>query len=103
MEQTHLGIASDYKLIVSPPLAEFIKKANIVDVAQLMPKYEFISPSLALIIMSEIKKMLMDPGLLAPRLDVTSSMVPISSRPVQPAVCFPKEPRLVPLNTPLKS
>ena len=34
------------------------------DLALVMPKYEFISPSLAMIIMSEIRKMLMAPMLL---------------------------------------
>ena len=63
-ELTHLGLASDYKLIISKPLIEYVKTAKVVDLAYLMPKYEFISPSLALIIMQEIRKMLMEPELL---------------------------------------
>lgn len=63
-EKTHLGLASDYKLAISQLLADYIEKAPVVDLAYMMPKYEFISPSLAMIIMKEIKKMLHDPELL---------------------------------------
>ena len=51
MEKTHLGLASDYKLTLSPRLTDFIKQTRIVELAFMMPKYEFISPSLALVIM----------------------------------------------------
>lgn len=63
-ELTHLGLASDYKLTISEPLIKYVKQAKVVDLAYLMPKYEFISPSLALIIMQEIRKMLIEPELL---------------------------------------
>ena len=64
MEKTHLGLASDYKLTLSPSLIEYIKKVQLVQLAFMMPKYEFITPSMALMIMQEIKKMLIDPELL---------------------------------------
>lgn len=63
-EKSHLGLASDYKLQISPTLTEYIKEATVVEIAYMMPKYEFITPSLALIIMQEIKKMLVEPELL---------------------------------------
>ena len=63
MEKTHLGLASDYKLILSPRLTDYIKQVKMVDLAFLIPKYEYITPSLALVIMQEIRKMLMDPEL----------------------------------------
>ena len=34
------------------------------DLARVMPKYEFISPSLALIIMNEVRRMLLEPELI---------------------------------------
>ena len=48
---THLGLASDYKLIMSVGLKKFIGEAGEPRLARSMPKYDFISPSLALIIM----------------------------------------------------
>jgi len=48
---THLGLASDYKLIFSPLLKQYIKDTSEPGLARSMPKYDFISPSLALIIM----------------------------------------------------
>ena len=64
MEKTHLGLASDYKLTLSPSLVNYIRKAKQVDIAFKMPKYEFITPNLALMIMQEIKRMLIDPELI---------------------------------------
>ena len=51
MEKTHLGLASDYKLTLSFRLIDYIKQAKIVELAFMMPKYEFITPNLALVIM----------------------------------------------------
>ena len=45
-------------------LCSFVRQATVQDLALVMPKYEFISPSLAMIIMTEIRKMLMAPMLL---------------------------------------
>ena len=64
LEKTHLGLASDYKLTLSPPLFNYVKKVKQVDLAYMMPKYEFITPNLALMIMQEIKRMLIDPELI---------------------------------------
>ena len=64
MEKTHLGLASDYKLTLSPSLNNYVKKVKQVDLAYMMPKYEFITPNLALMIMQEIKRMLIDPELI---------------------------------------
>ena len=44
-------LASDYKLNISSGLKKYIKECKVSDLARAMPKYEFISPSLALIIM----------------------------------------------------
>ena len=59
-QKSHLGLASDYKLVMSKSLVGYIKGAQVAVLAKVMPKYEFISPSLALIIMGEIRKMLRD-------------------------------------------
>ena len=48
---THLGQASDYKLTLSNSLIEFVKEAGSSALAQVMPKYDFINPNMALIIM----------------------------------------------------
>ena len=58
------GLASDYKLTISEGLKNYVRICKISDLAHSMPKYEFISPSLALIIMQEIRKMLNDPELM---------------------------------------
>ena len=57
-------LGSDYQLTLSQSLINYLKHCRIADLALSMPKYEFISPSLALIIMQEIRKMLNDPELL---------------------------------------
>ena len=57
-------LASDYQLTLSQSLINYLRHCRIADLALSMPKYEFISPSLALIIMQEIRKMLNDPELL---------------------------------------
>lgn len=59
-----MGLAVDYKLVMSPELASYVKEVPVHSLARSMPKYDFISPSLALIIMKEIRKMLMDPDIL---------------------------------------
>ena len=60
----NLELASDYKLGMSMLLTNFVKDSTISNLARAMPKYEFISPSLALIIMSEVRKMLVDTDLI---------------------------------------
>ena len=47
-------LASDYKLTLSEGLMNYLKHCKIADLAHAMPKYEFISPSLALIIMAVV-------------------------------------------------
>jgi len=61
---THLGIASDYKLKLSEPLITLVKETEAAELARSMPKYDFISPSLAMIIMNEVRRMLMEPELV---------------------------------------
>ena len=63
-KKTAPELALDYKLTMTDELCSFIREASVQDLALVMPKYEFISPSLAMIIMSEIRKMLMAPMLL---------------------------------------
>ena len=59
-----LGLASDYQLKLSEPLDKFINSLSVAVLARAMPKYDFISPSLAVIIMTEIRKMLYDPDIM---------------------------------------
>ena len=63
-ERKYLGLASDYKLKLSEELKAYVKKLAPADLARVMPKYEFISPSLALIIMNEVRRMLLEPELI---------------------------------------
>ena len=58
------GIGSDYVLKLSPELMEFVKVSPPAELARFMPKYDFISPSLALIIMNEVRRMLLDPDII---------------------------------------
>ena len=59
-----LGLASDYKLILSDGLKKYIVDNSESTLARAMPKYDFISPNLALLIMSEVRKMMLDPELI---------------------------------------
>ena len=63
-ERKYLGLASDYKLKLSDELSRYVKSAAPADIARVMPKYEFISPSLALIIMNDVRRILLDPELI---------------------------------------
>ena len=58
------SIGSNYVLKLSTGLTEYVKQSTPAELARRMPKYDFISPSLALIIMNEIRRMLLDPELI---------------------------------------
>ena len=64
LKLTHLGLASDYELKLSAELVKVVKESEPSELARAMPKYDFISPNLAMIIMNEIRRMLMDPELV---------------------------------------
>ena len=63
-EAPKTGLATDYKLKLSQFLTPYVKDAPVQELACAMPKYEFISPSLALVIMKEVRQMLMEPDLI---------------------------------------
>lgn len=63
-DRKNLSICKDYSLAMSSDLRSFIERSDAAKIATSMPKYDFISPSLALIIMQEVRKMLMDKDLL---------------------------------------
>jgi len=54
------GLASDYLLKLTPGLEQFVRQSKVADLAQAMPKYDFISPSLALLLMGEVRRMLVE-------------------------------------------
>ena len=58
------GLGSNYVLKLSNDLMDFVNKTTPAELARKMPKYDFISPSLALIIMNEIRRMLLDPEII---------------------------------------
>lgn len=60
----YTGLASDYVLKLTPELQKFVKENSVANLATSMPKYDFISPSLALLLMGEVRRMLIEPELV---------------------------------------
>lgn len=52
------SMASDYKLVLTDKVCDFIEKASMDRLALALPKYDLITPQLAILIMKELRAML---------------------------------------------
>ena len=51
--------AEDDELIVSDELRRYVEGASIEKLALVLPKYEFISPTLGIVILNDIRRLLL--------------------------------------------